>query len=52
MDMRARGILHAGIFGSVARGNDVETSDVDVISRDALQSIKHDRVLVDMVAAF
>jgi uncharacterized protein len=84
MELRARGILHAGIFGSVARGNDDEKSDVDVIvdvrhgaelgilgilrlrneltqvfgrsvdviSRDALQSLKHDRVLMDMVAAF
>lgn len=30
-DLRSRGVLHAGIFGSVARGDNDETSDVDVI---------------------
>lgn len=29
-DLRARGVLHAGVFGSVARGEDTEDSDVDV----------------------
>lgn len=30
-ELRARGVLHAAIFGSVARGEDDEKSDVDVI---------------------
>lgn len=30
-DWRARGVLHAAIFGSVARGEDREDSGVDVI---------------------
>src|SRR5271170_6499419 len=29
--LRKRGVLHIGIFGSVARGDDDEESDVDVI---------------------
>jgi predicted nucleotidyltransferase len=29
-ELRRRGVLHAGIFGSVARGEDTERSDVDV----------------------
>jgi len=29
-ELRARGVLHAGVFGSVARGEDTEESDVDV----------------------
>jgi predicted nucleotidyltransferase len=30
-ELRERGILHAAIFGSVARGEDRDDSDVDVI---------------------
>jgi predicted nucleotidyltransferase len=30
-ELHARGVLHAAIFGSVARGDDNERSDVDVI---------------------
>lgn len=30
-ELHARGILHAAIFGSVARGEDDEKSDIDVI---------------------
>lgn len=30
-ELRARGILHAAIFGSVARGDATSTSDVDVV---------------------
>jgi len=30
-ELHARGIVHAAIFGSVARGEDDEESDVDVI---------------------
>ena len=30
-ELRARGILHAAIFGSVARGQEREDSDVDVV---------------------
>ncbi len=29
-ELRARGVLHAGVFGSVARGEDGPDSDVDV----------------------
>lgn len=29
--LHARGILHAGIFGSVARGEDDEKSDIDIL---------------------
>jgi uncharacterized protein len=29
--LRSRGILHAGVFGSVARGEDTGTSDVDIV---------------------
>jgi predicted nucleotidyltransferase len=29
--LRGRGILHAGVFGSVARGEDTVTSDVDIV---------------------
>jgi predicted nucleotidyltransferase len=29
--LRSRGILHAGVFGSVARGEDTWTSDVDIL---------------------
>ena len=30
-DLHARGILHAGVFGSVARGEERENSDIDVV---------------------
>lgn len=30
-DLHARGVLHAAVFGSVARGEDDEKSDVDII---------------------
>jgi predicted nucleotidyltransferase len=30
-ELRARGILHAAIFGSVARGQERDDSDVDVV---------------------
>lgn len=30
-ELHARGILHAGIFGSVARGTDQADSDIDVV---------------------
>ena len=30
-DLRARGIRHAGIFGSVARGDNRPDSDIDII---------------------
>lgn len=29
--LRRRGILHAGVFGSVARGEDTPSSDVDIL---------------------
>jgi predicted nucleotidyltransferase len=29
-ELRRRGVVHAGIFGSVARGDDTDSSDVDV----------------------
>jgi uncharacterized protein len=29
--LRRRGILHAGVFGSVARGDDTPRSDVDIL---------------------
>lgn len=29
-ELRARGVLHLGVFGSVARGDDTDASDVDV----------------------
>ncbi|CAA7620750.1 nucleotidyltransferase family protein [Magnetospirillum sp. UT-4] len=29
-ELKARGVLHAGVFGSVARGEETEDSDVDV----------------------
>jgi predicted nucleotidyltransferase len=83
-DPRARGILHAAIFGSVAKGTAHAGSDIDVIvdvqlgagfgifeltglklqleqvlgrhvdimSLDALQSPKHDDILLNMVRAF
>ena len=30
-DLRHRGVLHAAVFGSVARGEDVPDSDVDIM---------------------
>jgi len=30
-ELRAEGVIHAGIFGSVARGENDEKSDIDVI---------------------
>ena len=30
-DLRARGIRHAGVFGSVARGDNRSNSDLDII---------------------
>ncbi|HEV3157754.1 MAG TPA: nucleotidyltransferase domain-containing protein [Candidatus Baltobacteraceae bacterium] len=30
-NLQARGVLHAAIFGSVARGEDNEKSDIDII---------------------
>jgi predicted nucleotidyltransferase len=30
-DLHARGVLHAGVFGSVARGTDKANSDIDVV---------------------
>jgi hypothetical protein len=30
-ELRVRGVLHAGVFGSVARGEDHERSDIDVM---------------------
>ena len=30
-DLRARGIRHAGVFGSVARGDNRNNSDLDII---------------------
>ncbi len=30
-ELKARGILHAAIFGSVARGEDRDDSDIDVV---------------------
>jgi predicted nucleotidyltransferase len=83
-ELHARGVLHAGVFGSVARGEDDERSDidvivdvklgtgfgltglirlqnelaqafgrsVDVISKDALKSPRHDRILSDVIEAF
>jgi hypothetical protein len=30
-DLRRRGILHAGVFGSVARGEDTSSSDIDIL---------------------
>ena len=32
--LEARGVIHAAIFGSVARGEDVPDSDVDIILED------------------
>jgi len=34
--LEARGIVHAAIFGSVARGDESEVSDVDVIVTPAI----------------
>lgn len=31
VELRRRGVLHAGVFGSVARGDDRPDSDVDVL---------------------
>ena len=31
VDLRARGIRHAGVFGSIARGDDRADSDLDII---------------------
>lgn len=30
-DLRSRGVLHAGLFGSVARGENGPSSDIDVL---------------------
>ena len=30
-ELRVQGVLHAGVFGSVARGEDHERSDIDVM---------------------
>jgi hypothetical protein len=30
-DLQSRGVLHAAVFGSVARGEDDENSDIDII---------------------
>jgi uncharacterized protein len=30
-DLRSRGVLHAGLFGSLARGDDRPGSDIDVL---------------------
>jgi predicted nucleotidyltransferase len=32
--LEAHGVVHAGIFGSVARGDDVAASDVDILLED------------------
>jgi len=30
-DLRSRGVLHAGLFGSIARGENGPSSDIDVL---------------------
>jgi predicted nucleotidyltransferase len=32
--LEAYGVVHAGIFGSVARGDDISASDVDILLED------------------
>jgi predicted nucleotidyltransferase len=83
-ELRAAGVQHAAIFGSVARGDDRPDSDldvlvdvtrgngfgilhlvgiklqledllgcpVDVVTRGALTSPRHDHILADVVPAF
>jgi predicted nucleotidyltransferase len=65
-ELQARGVLHAAIFGSVARGDDDEKSDldleeefsrefgrsVDIVTMGGLKSPKHDHIRREMVMAF
>lgn len=62
-ELHTQGVLHAGIFGSVARGTNRPDSDIEEFEKffgrevdgtdfGGLKSPKHDCILEDILAAF
>ncbi len=60
-DLRAQGVAHAALFGSIARGDDRPDSDiiadmfdrpVDVVSRESLKPRLRPKATADAIYAF